>query len=106
MLSKLLLTAASKNFGSNDIQSSLIGLSTRPNKIDQSQNKEKKNGHKIKKTTNSDDLLGNTQLKLSFYDWCISILSSKKCQTSVILADLLGNESFLQRVQKVIVYDL
>ena len=46
------------------------------------------------------------QLKLSFYDWYISILSSKKCQTSIILADLLGNESFLQRVQKVIVYDL
>ena len=46
------------------------------------------------------------QLKLSFYDWCISILSSKKCQTSIILADLLGNESFLQRVQKVIVCDL
>ena len=36
------------------------------------------------------------QLKLSFYDWCISILSSKKCQTPIILADLLGNESFLQ----------
>ena len=30
----------------------------------------------------------------------------KKCQTSIILADLLGNESFLQRVQKVIVYNL
>ena len=44
------------------------------------------------------------QLKLSFDDWCISILSSKKCQTSIILADLLGKESFLQRVQKVIVY--
>ena len=55
---------------------------------------------------NSDDLLGNTQLKLSFYDWCILILSSKKCQTPIILADLLGNESFLQPVQKVIVYDL
>ena len=27
----------------------------------------------------------------------------KKCQTPIILADLLGNESFLQRVQKVIV---
>ena len=46
------------------------------------------------------------RLKLSFYDWCISILSSKKCQTSIILADLLGKESFLQRVQKVIVYGL
>ena len=45
------------------------------------------------------------QLKLSFYDWCVSILPSKKCQTSII-ADLLGNESFLQRVQKVIVCDL
>ena len=65
-----------------------------------------KNGHKIKKTANSDDLLANMHLKLSFYDWCISILSSKKCQTPIILADLLGNESFLQRVQKVIVYDL
>ena len=43
------------------------------------------------------------QLKLSVYDWCISILSSKKCQTQIIIADLLGNESFLQRVQKVIV---
>ena len=31
---------------------------------------------KIKK--NSDDLLRNMQLKLSFCDWCISILSSKK----------------------------
>ena len=61
---------------------------------------------KIKKTANSDDLLGNMQLKLSFYDWRISILSSKKCQTPIILADLLGNESFLQRVQKVIVCDL
>ena len=46
------------------------------------------------------------QLKLSFYDWCISILPSKKCQTPIILADLLGNESFLQRVQKVVVCDL
>ena len=63
-----------------------------------------KNGHKIKKRANSDDLLGNMQLKLSFDDWCISILSSKKCQTSIILADLLEKESFLQRVQKVIVY--
>ena len=50
---------------------------------------------KIKKTSNSDDLLGNMQLTLSFYDWGISILSSKKCQTPIILADLLGNESFL-----------
>ena len=40
------------------------------------------------------------------YDWCISILSSKKCQTPIILADLLGNKSLLQRVQKVIVCDL
>ena len=46
------------------------------------------------------------QLKLSFYDWCISILSSKKCQTPIILADLLENESLLQRVQKVVVCDL
>ena len=46
------------------------------------------------------------QLKLSFYDWRISILSSKKCQTPIILADLLGNESLLQRVQKVVVCDL
>ena len=46
------------------------------------------------------------QLKLSFDNWCISILSSKQCQTSIILADLLGNESFLQRVQEVIVYGL
>ena len=46
------------------------------------------------------------QLKLSFYDWCISILSSKKCQTQIILADFLGNESLLQRVQKVIFGDL
>ena len=46
------------------------------------------------------------QLKLSFDDWCISILSSKKRQTSIILADLLGSERFLQPVQKVIVYDL
>ena len=46
------------------------------------------------------------QLKLSSYDWYISILSSKKCQTPVILADLLGKESFLQWVQKVIVCDL
>ena len=61
---------------------------------------------KIKKTANSDDLLGNVQLKLSFYDWCISILSTKKCQTPIILADLLGNESLLQRVQTVIVCDL
>ena len=61
---------------------------------------------KIRKTANSDDLLGNMQLKLSFYDWCISILSSKKRQTPIILADLLGNESFLRRVQKVIVCDL
>ena len=67
---------------------------------------QKKLDIKIKKTANSDDLLGNMQLKLSFHDWCISILSSKKCQTSIILADLLGNESFLQRVQKVIVYGL
>ena len=43
---------------------------------------------------------------LSFYDWCISILSSKKCQTQIILADFLGNESLLQRVQKVIFGDL
>ena len=43
---------------------------------------------------------------LSFYDWCISILSSKKCQTKIILADFLGNESLLQRVQKVIFGDL
>ena len=61
---------------------------------------------KIKKTANSNDLLENTQLKLSFYDWCISILLSKKCQTPILLADLLGNESLLQRVQKVIVCDL
>ena len=46
------------------------------------------------------------QLKLSFYDWGISILSSKKSQTPIILTDLLGNDSFLQRVQKVIVCDL
>ena len=46
------------------------------------------------------------QFKLFFYDCCISILLSKKCQTPIILADLLGNESFLQRVQKVIVWDL
>ena len=46
------------------------------------------------------------QLKLSFYDRCISIPSSKKFQTPIILADLLGNESFLERVQKVIVSDL
>ena len=87
-------------------KSSLIGLSTRPNKIDQSQNKEKKMDKKIKKTANSDDLLGNMQLKLSFYDWRISILSSKKCQTRIILANLLGNESLLQRVYKVVVCDL
>ena len=43
-----------------------------------------KNGHKIEKTANSDDLLGNVQLKLSFYDWCISILSSKKCQRYIL----------------------
>ena len=90
---------------------SFIGLSTRPNKIDQSENKEKERlskeiGHKIKKTANSDDLLGNMQLKLSFYDWCISILSSKKCQTPIILADLLGNESLRRPVQKVIVCNL
>ena len=30
----------------------------------------------------------------------------KKCQTPIILVDLLGNESLLQRVQKVIVCDL
>ena len=66
----------------------------------------KRNGYKIKKTANSDDLLGNMQLKVSFYDWCLSILSSKKCQTPIILADLLRNESLLQRVQKVIVCDL
>ena len=66
----------------------------------------KENGHKIKKTANSDDLLGNMQLKLPIYDWGISILSSKKCQMPVTLADLLGNESFLQRVQKVIVCNL
>ena len=30
-----------------------------------------------KKTENSDDLFRNARLKLSFYDWCISILSSK-----------------------------
>ena len=59
-----------------------------------------KNGHKLKKAGNSDNLLGNMQLKLSFSDWWISILSSKKCQTPLILADLLGNESFLQRVQR------
>ena len=46
------------------------------------------------------------QLKLSFYDWCISILSSKKCQTPIILAELLWNESLLRRVQRVIVCDL
>ena len=46
------------------------------------------------------------QLKLSFYEWCTSILSSKKYQTPIILADFLGNESLLQPVQKVIVYDL
>ena len=65
-----------------------------------------KNGHKLKKAGNSDNLLGNMQLKLSFSDWWISILSSKKCQTPLILADLLGNESFLQRVRQVIVCDL
>ena len=32
----------------------------------------------ITSTANSDDLLGNMQLKPSFYDWRISILSSKK----------------------------
>ena len=57
-------------------------------------------------TANSNDLLGNMQLKLSFYDCCISILLVSLCQTPIILADLLGNESFLQRVQKVIVCDL
>ena len=57
---------------------------------------------KIKKN----DLLGNMQLKLSFDDWCISILSSKNCQTPIISADLLGNTSLLQRVQKVMVSDL
>ena len=66
----------------------------------------KENGHKIKKTANSDDLLGNMQLKLPIYDWSISILSSKKCQMPITLADLLGNEIFLQRVQKVIVCNL
>ena len=96
MLSKVFLTAASKNFGSF----------TRPNNIDQSQNKKKKVDKKIKKTANSGDLLGNMQLKLCFYDWCISIVSSKKCQTPIIVADLLGNESLLQRVQKVVVCDL
>ena len=50
--------------------------------------------------------LGKMHWKLSFCDWCISILSSKKWQTPIILADLLGNESLLQRVQKVIVCDL
>ena len=30
----------------------------------------------------------------------------KKCQTPIILADLLGNESLLQRVRKLIVCDL
>ena len=34
------------------------------------------------------------QLKLSSYDWCISILSSKKFQTPINLADLLENEVF------------
>ena len=33
------------------------------------------------------------QLKLSFYDWYISILSSKKCQTPITLSDRLENES-------------
>ena len=46
------------------------------------------------------------QFKLFFYDCCISILLSKKCQTPIILTDLLGKESLLQRVQKVIVCDL
>ena len=32
--------------------------------------------------------------------------SRQKCQTPIILADLLGNESLLQRVQKIIVCDL
>ena len=90
MVSNLLLRKISDQTISN---SSLIGLSTRHNKIDQSQNKQKKMDIKY-----SDDLLGNMQLKLSFYGWCISILSSKKCQTPIILADLLGNESLLQRV--------
>ena len=75
-----------------------------PNRAITKQGKE--NGHKIKKTANSDDLLGNMQLKLSIYDWCISILLWKKCHMPIILADLLGNESFLQRVQKVILCDL
>ena len=41
MLSELLVTAASKNFDQTICKASLIGLSTQPNKIDQSQNKEK-----------------------------------------------------------------
>ena len=32
--------------------------------------------------------------------------SSKKCETPIIVADLVGKKSFLQRVQKVIVRDL
>ena len=34
------------------------------------------------------------QLKLSFYDWCVSILSSIKCQTPIILADLLEAKAY------------
>ena len=60
----------------------------------------------MKKTANSDELLENMQLKLSFYDWCTLILWSKKSQMPIILADLLGNKSLLQQVQKVIVCDL
>ena len=61
---------------------------------------------KIKKAGNSDDLFGNMQLKLSFYDWCISILLAKKCPTPIISADLLGNTSLLPWVQKVMICDL
>ena len=61
---------------------------------------------KIKKTANSNDLLGNKQLKLSFYDWRISIFSSNKCQKPITLADLLGNTSLLHWVHKVTVCDL
>ena len=92
MLSKLLLTAASKNFGSNDIQ--IV-----PHWIIHSENKEKERlskeiGHKIKKTANSDDLLGNKQLKLSFSDWCISILSSKKMSDANQLSGPLRKRKF------------
>ena len=72
-LSKLLLPVALKNFGSNDV---------------------------ISKTANSDNFLGNMQLKLSLYDWSILIPSSKNMSDANHLRGTLRKHKFISTGSK------